>query len=445
DESLMTGEPFPITRKPGEQVLGGTRVVEGQVEIQVGHVVESQMANLARILWNAQSSTPGVHGIADRIVRVFVPVVLSFAVLLTAWLYLSGSSLGTALLAGMATLIVSCPCTFGLAIPLTTAVGLSTGLRNGIIFTNTDIFEKILQINTIAIDKTGILSTGKMTVTEVIGALKVKEYAAAVERLSPHPIAEAIARLDAKYVASDVDIRPGKGAIATVNGDRVVVGSQSLFLTLGWDIPAHLATSVDTTISNGGVISYVGWDHHINGAIFTHDQPRPDWEHVVDELQENSRVTLLTGAENAGIYGVRMDQVFAGIPPEAKAAVIRQLKSEGTVVMIGDGSNDAPALASADLGIAFGAPTALAADAADVVIPGNQLEKIFTVFELIRTIRLRVRQNLGWALLYNATAIPLAISGLLNPLFAALAMSASSLLVIWNSTRSIGTNRQPIH
>ena len=148
-------------------------------------------------------------------------------------------------------------------------------------------------------------------------------------------------------------------------------------------------------------------------------------------------MVLLTGAENAGIYEDKLDQVFSGIPPEGKAAVIRQLKTQGTVVMIGDGSNDAPSLAEADLGIAFGAPTALAADAADVIIPGNRLDRVFTTFELISTIRRRIRQNLLWALWYNVIAISLAISGYLNPLFAALAMSSSSLLVIWNSSKRL--------
>jgi Cu2+-exporting ATPase len=187
------------------------------------------------------------------------------------------------------------------------------------------------------------------------------------------------------------------------------------------------------------VVSYIGWGGEIHGAIITRDRSRPDWENVVDRLRQYCRVILLTGAEHPSGYEDRVNEVYAGVPPEAKAAIIRQLKSDGTVVMIGDGSNDAPALAAADLGIAFGAPTALAADAADVVIPGNKLEKIFDVFDLIWTTRRRVQQNLGWALLYNATAIPLAVTGLLNPLFAALAMSASSLLVVWNSSRPIGS------
>lgn len=437
DESLMTGEPFPVTREPGQAVLGGSRVVEGSLEIKVGDVVESQMDNLARILWNVQSSNAGAQGMADRLARIFVPAVMVLAVLITGLSLMGGAQMGTAMLAGLATLIVSCPCTFGLAIPLTTAMGVSNALRQGIIITSADTFERAPQIDIVAIDKTGTLSTGDMNVVEVLGDQNVAQYAAAVERLSPHPIAKAISRLDDNLVGDDLDIHPGKGAMANVDGHRVAVGSRSLFAVLGWSIPDELATQAEAVVPGEGVVSFVGWDDQIHGAIITRDQSRPEWQSVVDRLRKHCRVVLLTGAEHPSGYEDRVDDVFAGVPPEGKAAVIRQLRTQGTVVMIGDGSNDAPALAAADLGIAFGAPTTLAADAADVVIPGERLDRVFTAFDLIDTIRKRVRQNLGWAFLYNIVAIPLAVTGMLNPLFAALAMSTSSLLVVWNSSRSI--------
>ena len=434
DESLMTGEPFPVKRASGDRVLGGTHNVEGSLVIEVGHVVESQLDNLARVLWNAQSTSGSVLNLGDRVARFFVPIVLVLALAVGLWFYANGASTGTALLASLATLIVSCPCTFGLAIPLTTAVGVNVALRNGIIIANGEAFEKARQIDTIAIDKTGILSTANMSVSHVTGPPEVPEYAAAVERLSPHPIAEAIARMDSSYEAQDIEIHPGKGAVAQVESHRVAVGSKSLFTMLGWELPAHLIA----TDSLQAVNSYVGWDGEIFGVITTQDQPRANWAQTVDRLRKQARTVLLTGAESAGDFEDKFDEIFCGIPPEGKAAVIRQLKTRGVVVMIGDGSNDAPSLAEADLGIAFGAPTALAADAADVIIPGNRLDRIFTTFDILRTIRRRIRQNLVWALLYNAIAIPVAVSGILNPLFAALAMSSSSLLVIWNSSRRLG-------
>ncbi len=438
DESLLTGEPFPITRGAREAVLGGSIVVEGEVEIEVGTEVTSQMDVLARILWNVQSSTAGVQGMADRVARIFVPLVLALALFVAFWITLGGGTPGGAMLAGLATLIVSCPCTFGLAIPLTTAIGVSTALRHGIIVTSADAFEKVPSPDVVAIDKTGTLSTGDMAVTEIMGPSEMIEYAAAAERHSPHPIAEAIARLNSERHATTHEVRPGRGALADIGGRRVAVGGRSLFEEIGWNIPDQLASFAAGVSPGDGVVSFVGWDGELQGAIVTRDQSRPEWDKVVDRLKRHSRVVLLTGAEHPSGYEDRVDQVFTGVPPEGKAAVIRGLKSEGTVAMIGDGSNDAPALAAADLGIAFGAPTALAAEAADVVIPGDRLERIFDALELIGTTRRRVRQNLGWALLYNAVAIPLAVGGLLNPLFAALAMSASSFLVVWNSARPLG-------
>ncbi len=434
DESLMTGEPFPLSRGTGDRVLGGTRNVEGAIEIEVGHIVSSQLDNLARVLWNAQSASAGVLGMGDRVARFFVPVVLILALAVGFWFYHGGAPAGTALLAAMATLIVSCPCTFGLAIPLTSAIGVNVALKNGIIVASADAFEKAGRIDTIVVDKTGILSTANMVITAVCGHSEVAPYAAAVERLSPHPIAEAIARLDTDYSAQDFENHPGKGVVAKVGNRRVAVGSKSLFANLGWDIPQTLLAPS----SPQAVVSYVGWDGVARGTIITEDQPRPDWQQAVDKLRKLARVVLLTGAENAGRFESHFDTVFSGIPPEGKASVIRQLKTEGTVIMIGDGSNDAPSLAEADLGIAFGAPTALAADAADVIVPGNRLDQIFLALELLQSVRRRIRQNLAWALLYNAIAIPVAVSGYLNPLFAALAMSSSSLLVVWNSTRQLG-------
>ncbi len=438
DESLMTGEPFPVTRVAGDGVTGGSFVVEGELEIEPHPLAQSQMDVLARALWSVQSSLAGARGIVDRIAHSFVPVVLALAAVVTAWFLFAGAPPGTALLVGLATLIVSCPCTFGLAIPLTTAAAVNAALRQRIIFTSADVFEKAPQIDIVVLDKTGTLSTGQMTVVKTFGPPRAIAFAAAVERRSSHPIAQAIASLDGRYDATDPALYPGKGAVAKVEGCRVAVGSKSLFASLGFQVPEQLLADAAAVKPAEGAVSYIGWDGRVCGAVVTSDRSRPEWRDVVDRLRSRVRVVLLTGAEHPSGYEEAVDEVHAGVPPEAKAAVIRRLRSEGVVVMIGDGSNDAPALAAADLDIAFGAPTALAAEAADVIIPSGRLDRIFDAFDLIDITRRRVRQNLGWALLYNATAIPLALSGHLNPLFAALAMSASSLLVVWNSARPLG-------
>ena len=442
DESLMTGEPFPVIRKNGDAVLGGTFIIEGKLEIEVGQKVESQMKNLSRILWSVQSSTHGALGIADRIARLFVPLVLSIAVVVTGWMLWTGVQPSTALLAGLATLIVSCPCTFGLAVPLTTANAISSALRNGIIFSSADIFEKPPKFDTVAVDKTGTLTTAQMGVESVFGDDELIEYAAAVERFSSHPIAEAIAKLDSHRIATDFIVHPGKGAEATVDGRRVAVGSKSLFALLNWKVDAQFELPLSNLNCAEEVISYVGWDGSIYGAIKTRDQRRPEWEEFINRLRQDKHVVLLSGAEHQSGYEDQVDELYVGVPPEAKAAVIRQFKSTGTVVMIGDGNNDAPALAEADLGIAFGVPTSLAAEAADVVIPRGSLSRVFIAFDLIETTRGRIRQNIGWAFLYNAVAIPLALTGFLTPLFAALAMATSSFLVVWNSSREIAKPEQ---
>ncbi len=438
DESFMTGEPFPASRAPGEKVLGGSVLLEGDLEVAAGAPVESRMLNLAHILWNTQSSASGIQGRVDRLARVFVPAVLVLAALVGFAFHIGGAPPDKALLASLATLIVSCPCTFGVAIPLTTAAAIGSGLRRGIIVTSADLFERAPQIDIVAIDKTGTLSSADMKVLEVVGSPELVARAAAVERLSSHPIARAIAQLDVRRTARDVEIRPGQGALASVGERRVAVGSRAMFAAIDWEVPGALVAQLAGHTPGETVVSYVGWDGAAHGAIVTGDRARPEWESVVERLRTMSHVVLLTGAEHPGIYGTRVDEVHAGVPPEAKAQVIRRLKSRGRVAMIGDGSNDAPALSEADLGIAFGAPTSLAAEAADIVIVGGRLERVFGAFELVVEARRRIRQNLGWALSYNAVAIPLATSGLLNPLFAALAMSASSLLVVLNAARAFG-------
>jgi len=436
NESLMTGEPFPVIREIGHKALGGSIVVEGKIEIEVGKMVESQVEYLSNILWNVQSSSTGTLGIADKISRIFVPIVLSLSVIVCTIMLFVGSQPSEAILAGLVTLIVSCPCTFGIAVPLTSANSISTALSKGIIFSSADIFEKDDNFETVAIDKTGTLSTGEMSVEKIIGEQKTIAYAAAVERLSVHPIAKAIATLDLSLNASNYKNHPGKGAEAKVDGHNVIVGSRSLFLKLGWKTDDSINQLLKIETNSEKAVSFVGWDGSIFGAIITSDKSRPEWEMVVNRLRRNKSVVLLTGAENSSDYDVNLDYSYAGLPPEAKTAVIRQLQKNGKVVMIGDGNNDAPALAEADLGIAFGMPTSLAADAADVVIPGKKLDRIFTALDLIKITRKRIRQNIGWALLYNAIAIPLALTGELNPLFAAVAMGSSSFFVVWNSSRS---------
>ncbi|TYB81114.1 heavy metal translocating P-type ATPase [Maritimibacter fusiformis] len=437
DASLLTGEPFPVRLGVGDRAQGGTIVVEGEITLVADAEAESQLEALTRILWDVQSSTVGARGFADRVARAFVPAVLMLAATVSIWVFASGGGLRAAVLIGLTTLIVSCPCTFGLATPLATAAGVSAALRRGIIFTSADIFDRPRMFDTIIFDKTGTLSTGEMSVVSHVGPPEAIARAAAVERRSRHPIAEAIARLDQSLEATEIEPHPGRGVVASVDGVRVAVGSRQLFANLGWEIPDALRAAISGDKPGEDVVSFVGWEGRAHGAFKTRDTERAGWRDIVERARRNTRVVLLSGAEHAHGYEDAFDEVHLGVPPEAKAAIVRHYRGEGTVAMIGDGSNDAPALAEADLSVAFGTPTALAAEAADIVIPGDDLNSIPDAFMLAAVTRRRIKQNLGWALLYNATAIPLAVLGLLNPLFAALAMSSSSLLVVWNSTRGL--------
>ena len=435
DESLLTGEPFPAGRERGDHVLGGAVLREGRIEVDLGAQVHSRIADLAQVLWNAQAGSGGAPGRAEQLAQRFVPIVLGLALLVGAAFLAAGAPPQRALLAALATLIVSCPCTFGLAIPLTVASAMGAALERGILITRPDVFDRRVRVDIVAVDKTGTLSSGEMAVARVIGPPEVAGVAAAVERDSPHPVARAIAQLDGRWVARDARADPGRGALGVVGGRHAAVGSQALFERLGWPVPAALAA--EAAADAAGVESFVGWDGEVRGAIVTRDQPRPGWDVAVERLRERARVVLLTGTARAEGYGARVDEVFTGVPPEAKAAVIRRLRAHGRVAMVGDGSNDAPALAEADLAVAFGSPTALAAQAAAIVVAGERIERVADALDLVAAARRRVSQNLAWALSYNAIAVPLAMSGLLNPLWAALAMTASSLLVVWNATRPL--------
>jgi len=362
-----------------------------------------------------------------------------------------------------------------LATPLAVAQGIQTAARHGMVVASSAIFETAADVDVIALDKTGTLTSGEMQVTETLAADPddLLSTAAALERASAHPIADAIvaaasaadatpASADAGGAASDpatdggeliagedsdtaVDAATGVGAVETfdrgvrgeVAGREVTVGHPALFD--GWADPDDYRSEADRLTEGGAVAVVVGWDDTIRGVIGVGDEPKADWEAVVDSLAADDReIVVLTGDDTAATRTFEghpaVDHVFAGVPPEAKAETVRRLQSEGRVAMIGDGSNDAPALAAADLGIALATGTKLATDAGDVIVVDGDLSAVPTMFTIATNTRSRIRQNLGWAFLYNGVAIPLAATGLLNPLFAAVAMGASSLLVVLNST-----------
>jgi Cu2+-exporting ATPase len=442
DESLVTGESLPVRKTAGDTVVGGSMVTDGALVVAVGADAQSTVDRLTELLWSVQSSRGGVQRLVDRIAAVFVPLVVVLAVLATGGHLVAGATPTDAMLTGLAVLVVSCPCALGLATPLATAAGIRRALDGGTVVTGDAVFETATDADVVAFDKTGTLTTGEMELLERADE-QAMARAAAVEQFADHPVAEAVT--DAVPVpdaaVSGFEQHPGQGVSATVDGERVVVGTRALFDDLGLDVPTALRARCERATENGRVPALVGWDGEARDALVAGDRLRPNWESVVSALADDRDVVVITGdrPEAAAPFDRHdgVDEVFAGVPPEAKAEVVERLQSRGTVAMVGDGSNDAPALAAADVGIAMASGTSLAADAADAVVTTDDLRAVPDVFAVTAATRTRVRQNLAWAFCYNAVALPLALLGVLNPLFAALAMTASSLLVVGNSTRTL--------
>jgi len=444
DESLVTGESLPVRVEPGDGVVGGAVVEEGPLVVAVDAHGESTLDRILSLLWDVRSSRAGVQRLADRLAAVFVPVVLVVAAAATAWQLLGGAPVAGALLTGLTVLVVSCPCALGLATPLAVAAGVRGALARGVVITEGETFERTADADVVVLDKTGTLTTGEMRVVDAAGDGRAPAMAAAVEALSDHPVADAVVdhAAPADGRVAGFERHPGRGVSATVDGEAVVVGRPALFGARGWPVPEDLRARAEAAREDGRVPVVVGWDGRARGLLVVGDEPREGWREVVAALAERAeRVVVLSGDGPAATrrFGDHpdVDETFAGVPPAGKTAVVERLRGEGTVVVVGDGSNDAPALAAADLGIALGGGTAMAADAADAVVADDDLRGVPAVFSVTAAARRRVRENLGWALTYNAIAVPLAATGLLNPLLAAVAMATSSLLVVGNSARAL--------
>ena len=484
DESVVTGESMPVRKTAGDDVVGGSVVADGSLTVAVGPDASSSLDRVAELVWDLQSGNHGVQKLADRLATVFVPVVLAVAVVAAAANLALGNGVTEAMLVGLTVLIVSCPCALGLATPLAVAAGIRDALERSIVIFDDTVFERIRDATTVVFDKTGTLTTGEMEVVSADVDDDLLRLAAALEERSAHPVGRAIAaaRASAGGGPGDTDASPAPSAVADggtaeaaetgggpeatagddsgeplavegfeshargvsgmVDGTEIVVGHPALFDERGWTVPDAIREAVTEARDVGRVPVAVGRDGAAEGVVVVGDELREGWEETVTALDdEGVDVVVLTGDDEraATVFSEHdaVSSVFAGVPPEGKAETIERLKASGLTVMVGDGTNDAPALAAADLGIALGGGTAMAADAADVAIVDDDLGSVATVFELSRAAGRRVKGNIGWAFLYNAVAIPLAVTGLLNPLFAAVAMGASSLLVVTNSSRAL--------
>ena len=459
DESLVTGESHPVEKAVWDHARGGTVVTDAALVVEVGPDAESTVDRLVELLWSIQSSSPGVQRLADKLATVFVPLVIVVATIVTGWLLLSGAPFTTALLLGLTVLIVSCPCALGLATPLAIASGLRAATERGIVVATESVFEDAPNVDVVVLDKTGTLTEGSMSVASVYADRpdELLRRAAAVEALSEHPIASAIVEhADATFddrrsavtdggtrTVADPNAfdRDARGVSAPVDGTNVVVGHPELLRRRGFGLDAEIERRIEDARRAGDIPVVVGWGDRGRGVIVVTDRPRAAFREAVETLSDGRDVVVLTGDEGRSADRFRdvdgVDELFAGVPPEGKAEAIRRLRRRGTVAMVGDGTNDAPALAAADLGIALGSGTKLATDAADAVIVTDELRSVGETFAIAERTNGRIKQNLAWAFVYNGIAIPLAISGLLNPLLAAVAMAASSTIVVGNSIRPL--------
>jgi len=467
DEAVVTGESLPVAKESGDTVVGGSLLQSGSLVIDVGESATSSIDRITDMVWDLQSANHGIQQLADRLATIFVPAVLVLAVVVGAGHFVLGASIPETLLVALTVLIVSCPCALGLATPLAIASSVREALDRGIVVFDETIFERLQNVDVVVFDKTGTLTTGEMRVVESEGPTDLFEKAAVLENRTSHPIAAAITAeyappetvtdggvADSSHddtVATDDSGDDGRvetfesystGVGGTVDGTELLVGHPDLFAAHNWPVSDQIEATVDEARASGNVPVVIGADGSAEGVVVVGDDPRAGWEEAVSHLADRDiEVAVLTGDDEraATAFGNHpdIDHVFAGVPPEGKAETVSRLGAGRQTVMVGDGTNDAPALATADLGIALGSGTALAADAADVAIVTDELASLETVFDLSVAANRRVKQNIGWAFCYNGIAIPLAITGLINPLFAAVAMAFSSLLVVTNSSRPL--------
>jgi len=456
DRSTMTGESVPAEAAEGDTVTGGTVVLTGRLVVRADRVgADTQLSHLIRLVEQAQAQKAAIQRVADRICGYFVPAVLCCAVLTLAGWLLAGDPAAHAFSAGLAVLIIACPCALGLATPAALVAASGRGAQLGIFIKAYQALESSRSVNVVVLDKTGTVTTGRMSVAAVltlgdVGQPELLRYAGAVEHASEHAVAAAIseaARAEAADatgslpLAADFRALPGLGARGLVDGREVVIGRERLFAERGMDVPGELAGQCRERERSGHTTVLVAWDGKVRGAIAVTDDVKPSAAPAVAELRAlGLRPVLLTGDNEATARAVAaaagIDEVIAGTLPDGKAAVIAGLQAQGKqVAMVGDGVNDAPALAAADLGLALGSGTDVAMSAADLILLRDDLRTVPDAIRLSRATFRTIRRNLVWAFGYNVAALPLAAIGFLNPIIAAAAMTLSSVFVVASSLR----------
>jgi len=452
DAALLTGEPVPVEVGPGDAVTGATVNAGGRLVVEATRVgADTKLAQIAQLVLAAQSGKAAVQRLADRLSAVFVPIVIALSVgTLGFWLGSTGDAV-SAFTAAVAVLIIACPCALGLATPTALLVGTGRGAQLGILIKGPEVLESTRRVDTIVLDKTGTVTTGQMALQHVVpadgvDATEALRLAATLENASEHPIAAAIAAgaVERSIALGAVDgfrSVPGRGVQGTVEGRVVLAGRARWLQEEGMALPAELSAALEEAEDAGRTAIAVGWAGAARAVVVVADTVKPTSAEAISQIRSLGLTpVLLTGdnarAANAVGRQLGIDEVIAEVLPEEKVAVVSRLQAEGrTVAMVGDGVNDAAALAQADLGLSMGTGTDAAIEASDLTLVRGDLRSAADAIRLARRTLGTIKGNLFWALAYNVAAIPLAASGRLNPLVAGAAMAFSSVFVVSNSLR----------
>ncbi len=463
DQSLLTGESVPVEKGPGDSVVGATVNAGGRLVVRATKVgSDTALAQIARLVEQAQTGKAPVQRLADRISGVFVPIVIALTVATLGYWIGAGAGITFAFSAAVATLIIACPCALGLATPTALLVGTGRGAQLGILIKGPEVLESTRRVDTIVLDKTGTVTTGKMALVDVVLATSTEgdppgssdadrrnealRVVGAIEDASEHPIARAIAAAARSEFGALPPVdgfanREGLGVEGVVEGHRLVVGRPGLLAEAGMELTSELDQARKRAQALGRTAIVAGWDGQVRALMIVADTVKPTSAEAVARLKElGLRPVLLTGDNQATAEAVAaevgIDEVIADVLPSDKAKVVIRLQGEGRVVaMVGDGVNDAPALAQADLGLAIGTGTDVAIEASDLTLVSGDLRAAADAIRLSRRTLGTIKGNLFWAFAYNVVLIPVAMSGLLNPLFAGAAMAFSSVFVVSNSLR----------